>query len=101
MTGFSVNAHLGPTRNSLYPIARSIVTKEGVRLSIQASRTHYCSPQNNSGPYKSVEVMVLEGDHPQEFIDHHGRSAEDGMYGWMPVKLIESVIHSHGGLATD
>jgi hypothetical protein len=38
---------------SLYP---AIKMKSGLEMSVQASRTHYCTPRSDFGPYDRVEV---------------------------------------------
>lgn len=93
---FSVNDYFkaNPQR-----VRKAVTCKSGLTLSIQASRTHYCSPQANEGPYSLVEVMVCTDVHPRAFIKDKGRRAEDGVYGWVPVSLVQAVIEKNGGVA--
>ncbi len=72
-----------------------IQTKRRI-LSVQASWTHYCSPKDNVGPYTLVEVKVSNGPHPRAFIEHSGRRPSDGVYGWVPVSVVEAVIERDG-----
>lgn len=42
-----------------FPIYDTVVCDDGARLSVQASRTFWCVPRNDVGPYSAVEVLVL------------------------------------------
>jgi len=81
-----------------------VVCKDGTSLSVQASRTHYCTPRDDDGPYIAVEVgFILDADEnavtpPDEWREHSdGSSFPNDVYGYVPVELVESFIESHGG----
>ena len=88
------------------PNAPVTICKNGVRLSVQASRFHYCSPRKDKGPYSSVEVGFITGPDtsriaaPESWIPY----AEDGntfssIFAYIPVELVEEFIAANGGRA--
>ena len=99
---------------SLLLVIRGILYKEisdwiqyvdGATLSVQASRTHYCSPRDNFGPYSHVEVgfpsiappdtwePYADCDH-QDFVDN----PTDQVYAYVPIHLVREYCDLHGGL---
>jgi hypothetical protein len=67
-------------------------------LSVQASRTHYCTPRNNHGPYTHLEVgfpSVIPPDTWAKYADGDYPAAD--VYGYVPVSLIKEFIDAHGG----
>ena len=38
-------------------LSKPIECFDGVKVSVQGSDGHYCSPKSNFGPYSSVEVL--------------------------------------------
>ena len=74
---------------------------DGFSMSVQASRFNYCSPRDNTGPWVSVEVgfpssyefclipYAEEPDRPTKTV-----------YGYVPNKLVRSIIEVHGGLVS-
>lgn len=93
---FKVNEFLTANPGS---VRKAVRTKRGRLFSIQASKGHYCSPKDDTGPYGSVEVMVIEGTHPAAFIRSNNgqRSTDAGIYGWVPVSVVEHVINKIDG----
>jgi len=81
------------------PIKR-IECVDGTMLSVQASNSHYCSPQSNHGPYTQVEIgypsiPILE-------CIHYAESKENltsTVYGYVPIALVAEFIVNHGGFA--
>ncbi len=68
---------------------------DGFTMSVQASKSHYSEPQNDEGPYTSVEV-----GYPSEY-DHLLRPYQDGdfdVYGYVPVHVVQMVIDARGGI---
>jgi hypothetical protein len=58
MTNEELQVHMHSRPNlwgGFYPAPR-IVCKNGFNLSVQASRSHYCSPKSDTGSYTHVEV---------------------------------------------
>ena len=78
-----------------------IVCKDGADLSVQASRTHYCNPRDNDGPYTHVEVgfpSVAPPESWREYAEEWERPT-DTVYGYVPVELVQAFIDLHGGEA--
>lgn len=73
--------------------------RKNLGLSIQASKTHYCSPRDDEGPYTHVEVGF-----PSRVIEKLRPYAEDpkrmtkSVYGWVPLGLLAEIIDEYGGL---
>lgn len=84
-------------------IAPRIICKDGVSLSVQASEYTYCSPRNNKGPHYQKEVgFILDAEGkdltpPDSWRDYADGEFPSDVYGYVPVKLIEEFIESHGG----
>jgi hypothetical protein len=81
------------------PQYASVHCHDGFHMSVQASKTHYCSPRDNVGPYDSVEV-----GYPSLYDLHLIKYAEDPddptatVYGWVPDYVVRMVIEAHGGM---
>lgn len=77
-----------------------IFCADGFNFSVQASRGHYCSPRDDSGPWSHFEVGF-----PSEKVDSLMEYAEnpeeptETVYGWVPASVIEEIIVAHGGVA--
>tara|TARA_R110000822_G_scaffold52773_5_gene136541 strand:- start:2281 stop:2616 length:336 start_codon:yes stop_codon:yes gene_type:complete len=76
-----------------------LVCADGFQVSVQASSTHYCTPQNNSGPYIDVEL-----GYPSEPVEAWMEYAEDPdrptdtVYGHVPIEWVVQVLDQHGGI---
>lgn len=71
-----------------------VVLDSGDKLSIQASRSHYCSPRESGDiDYNSVEVAFYFNYTPN-------KGEEQGVctYGWVPVEELEELVESKGGI---
>ena len=87
--------------NSGRPEWQGVRCADGFSMSVQASRWNFSSPRNNTGPWDSVEVgfpsayehclipYAEEPDRPTETV-----------YGYVPNKLVRSIIEVHGGLVS-
>lgn len=77
-----------------------IICADGTTLSVQASEHMYCSPRNNEGPYRSVEVGFPSVEPPEIWRQY----AEDPdhptatVYAYVPIELVSFFIASHGGI---
>ena len=87
-------------------IKHRTICSDGTSLSIQASRTHYCRPREDEGPYLAMEVgYILDANGnqltpPESWVDYtDGPAFPSDVYGYVPVELIESFIADHGGRA--
>lgn len=103
-----VNEYLKRTRNTYtYPdgtvYERPRVhaeCKDGFKISIQASETHYCSPRINGAiSYEKVELGFpnqkdyLIMDYAEDEDDPKGT-----VYGYVPIELVNLLIEKHGGI---
>ena len=90
-------------------LRKQIRCNDGFRMSVQASREHFCSPRNDVGPYDGVEVA-----YPSEWEDlllpytdnNTDRTpaicgAAPTLYVNVPPQVIHAVIQKHAGLASD
>lgn len=76
---------------------RHAVCGDGSVLSIQASASHYSIPrQNNAEEYTAVEVLGLSGENLNELKKYS--DGKSGIYGWVPVELLEKIVEKHGGI---
>jgi len=86
------------------PKAPRIYCKDGkLSLSVQASRHHYCSPRDDFAEYYKVEVGYPSRVPPKEWAKYFDgefkrTTAKKGVYGYVPVKIVEKWIEEHGGI---
>ena len=80
---------------------KTFVCKDGFSMSVQASRTNYCSPRNDIGPYDSVEVGFPSQQESllMPWCEDPGAPC-DTVYGYVPALVIWEVINKHGGHAS-
>jgi hypothetical protein len=73
--------------------------KDGFSMSVQASRSHYCFPKLDGGPYTSVEVGFPT--EKEELLMPFSSEVcwWDNVYGWVPLSVVQQVIDNHGGFA--
>ncbi len=82
------------------PSYKSLVLKSGWSASIQASRTHYCMPRDDHGPYTHVEIGFPSKE--EELISSYAEDSSnplDSVYGYVPVGILQAIIIKHGGIA--
>ena len=81
-------------------IAKHITCKKGTSLSVQASRTHYSTPRDNTGPYSAVEVGFPSRRPPKEWEKYCEDWAhpKDTVYAYVPIKLVAAWIDLQGGI---
>lgn len=66
-----------------YVVRPPIVCCDGWKVSVQASRAHYCSPKSNlCDYYNQVEIWGPDTDEPE---------------GYVAVDDVNRLIHNHGG----
>ena len=65
---------------------------DGTTLSVQASEHHYCTPRNNKGPYKKVEVWCVSSE-VTEF-----EYSEEDPSAYVPIEDVVRFIDNHGGM---
>jgi len=85
------------------PIAKRIICRDGVSLSVQADEYKYCTPRDDFGPYIEKEVGFIEDAAgkplapPKEWEQYADGDFPSAVYGYVPVSLIEEFIADHGG----
>jgi hypothetical protein len=93
----------------MFFVREPFITKGGLPISIQASGIHYCSPQQNYGPWKSVEISLRHVgpdylrifDKVPELLDYaeYKKDPEQNdVYCWVPIHVAVKLIEALGGL---
>lgn len=99
---FDLNAYLAdPAYKSPNISTQSIAMrcKDGFKISIQASRTHYCSPRTDTGPWYKVELGFPSAE-PEFGIMEYAENPEDPtgtVYAYVPISKVEQLVNYHGG----
>ena len=73
---------------------------DGTSLSVQAGRTHYCSPRDNNGPWSKVEIgfpSITPSDAIMEYCEDSS-DPTGTVYGYVPIELVCDFINDHGGI---
>lgn len=73
---------------------------DGFKVSIQASRNHYCSPRVDGDIiYDEVELGYPNTEEPEllEYAEDPDR-LKSTVYGYVPVELVNKIIEKHGGI---
>lgn len=74
---------------------------DGTKLSVQASRGHYCFPREDDGPWSHVEVWCVYGPSGRDVRVPSFGNDHDNPYAYVPVELVNKFIHRHGGIKED
>jgi len=76
----------------------ALVCNDGFMVSIQASRTNYCEPRDDAGPYTSVELGFPSMVEPKLMPWAEDPSQPTNtVYGWVPSDVVLEIINDHGG----
>ncbi len=80
-------------------LMKQVACKSGLKMSVQASFSHYCEPREDCGPYTHVEVGFPSAK-VEDLMPYAERPEEptETVYGWVPIQLVESIISNNGGL---
>ena len=73
--------------------------KDGFGVSIQASKTNYCVPRDDIGPYTEVELGFPNA--PESLIIGYADDPDnptETVYGYVPVGLVKALLIKHGGV---
>ena len=86
-----------------------LVCKDGFTMSVQAGESLYSSPRDVADKYEQAEVGFPSS--PEPLIVKYAEDWEvdgdddqrlcDTVYPYVPVELIDEVIHKHGGIDED
>jgi hypothetical protein len=85
------------------PLMPRILCRDGVTLSVQVGRSHYCSPRDDDGPYSKVEVGFISDNNglpvtpPETWRGYADGEFPSSVYGYVPVDLVLEFIKFHGG----
>ena len=79
-----------------------IICADGFKMSVQASKSHYCLPRDSAGPWHQVEVGFptekVEAFMP--FIDGDDNTdPTETVYAFVPIDIVAQAIADHGGFA--
>ena len=90
-----------PIYKDKQPVWETVQCADGFRMSVQANQRGYCHPRNNTGPWSEVEVGYPSAyEHClQPYAESPDRPTET-VYGYVPNKLVRSIIEAHGGLVS-
>ncbi len=87
------------------PKAKMLKCQDGFYFSVQASKAHYCYPRINNDIGCPVIYLTVEVSYPSKQEDSlipYADSACGGDfntgYGCVPIKIVEDIIVSHGGI---
>ena len=76
---------------------------DGFNMSVQASKTHYCSPRVDglSAIYRQVEIGFPS--EREALLDEYAEDKDkytETIYSWVPSELVALVIAKHGGMVS-
>jgi hypothetical protein len=94
-------AHPEPTAPSLYKaFTPTVVCADGTTLSVQASRAHYSSPREDTGPYTAVEVGFPSSVMPKllRYAEDPEQDPTRTVYPFVPLVVVAAAIDRRGGL---
>jgi hypothetical protein len=91
---------MGDMNYSSRELTPRMALADGLTLSVQVSRTHYCSPRDDDFDYYGeVEIGF-----PSEQVDGLMKYAETPenptgtVYAYVPVFVLDEIIEQHGGI---
>ena len=80
----------------------SFTCNNGLIFSLQTSESHYCTPQNDTGPWTHVEIGFPNRkiDALMPYADGAWRDCPptDDVYAYVPMDIVQEMIDANGGL---
>lgn len=78
-----------------------LVLKDGTTVSVQASRYHYCTPRDDSGPYTHVECGFPSKVPSDEMLKYAEITdiPTKTVYPYVPIEIVAEWINECGGIA--
>ena len=76
-----------------------VVCNDGFTMSIQAGQSLYSTPKDDAKRYKAVEVGFPSEE--ELLIKKYAEDQEnlcDTVYGFVPTKIVDTIIKKHGGI---
>ena len=82
-----------------WKLAPCLRCTDGFMMSVQASAFHYCSPREDNVRWYMFEVGFPTRCEPTmlEYAEDATRPC-DTVYGWVPARVINAIVESHGGI---
>ena len=74
--------------------------RDGFSMSVQASVYHYCYPRVDESPFY-IQAEVGYPSEWEELLREWHEGGVNGVYGYVPIDVINEVILKHGGLAEE
>ena len=76
---------------------------DGFNMSVQASKTHYCSPRVDG--YEAIYSRVEIGfpSEREALLDEYAEDKDkytETVYSWVPSQLVALIIAKHGGMVS-
>jgi len=75
---------------------QEIICADGFKMSVQASRTHYCTPRINGIENKYTEVEIGYPSRQEPLLKKYADS--NGIYAYVPAIVVYNVLQKHGGM---
>jgi hypothetical protein len=91
------------------PLYGRVEFNNGGKVSIQASRSHYCQPRNDEGPYTHVEIgfptretripkLLIRFEESSQHGQGEGFNPYESVYGYVPASVVNKLIQMNGGV---
>lgn len=98
----TTNEYLQATKEdgSDYLVRPHVRCADGFKVSVQASKFHYCTPRETlAEAYSKVELGYPNMVEPliMDYAEDADRP-KDTVYGYVPVEVVDKVIEKHGGI---
>lgn len=90
------------TANEENIIRPELICNDGFRVSIQASKGHYCDPREFSKEYKAFELGFpsMRSDLLTQYAENPDNQLQS-VFGYVPFEIVELLIKEHGGIDID
>lgn len=93
-----ISGYIKRNHGEIRKVVPRIVCRDGVSLSVQASKYAYCSPRDDNGDWFRFEVGFPSIELPESWREYADQeSMKDGVFGYVPASLVEAFITEHGG----
>ncbi len=82
-----------------YPFRPIIICNDGLKISVQGSSVHYCTPRSDSYYYNEMEIG-FPSEEIKELIGYAENKSDllNTVYPYVPCDLIQKIIDTHGGI---
>ena len=112
--GMTINEYLQKHKQIIHSdsygfrkVTPGIECADGFSMSVQVSSCHYCKPrEDDETEYTHVEVGYPSQD--EELLlpfadewEEDGVIQTSGVYGYVPVEVVDAIIEKHGGINHD